>query len=285
MLSRLAGQQSFRLAARSQAARLAPRQPACSLSDLVGANVSEDDQKKLFRTERLLYKEKSGPREYQYQHEPSMMEKMGLNSSEVQYPAGILAMLGLVQSDILVMNEELTLAVCVVMVFGMIKQSVGPMYSEFAMAKQEQAYEAVVAREEATITAMTEKLEKLTNKMHFSEDMRTMYAAMDEMNNMKVGLSDYRKQKEFRAGIVKELDAIIKAETQARSLRQAMLVESATDYVLAQLAEEKNVKQAFKDAVEAIGSMNSPKQDVVTTLYKSFLGDKEQLAIVDAKLN
>jgi hypothetical protein len=286
MLSRLASQQSFRLAARTQAARLAPRQPACGLSDLVGANVSDEDAKKLFRTDRLLYKEKSTPREYQYQHEPSFMEKNGLNANEVQYPFGILTMLGLVQSDILVMNEELTLAVCVVMVFGVLKKSLGPMYSEFAMAKQEQAYQAVVDREEATIAAMTEKLEKLTNKMHFSDDMKTMYKAMDEMNEMKIGISNYRKQKEFRAQITKELDAIIKEETRVRSLRQSMLVESATEYVLAQLADEKNVKQAFKDAVAAIGSMDSPpKQDVVTNLYKSFMTDSEQLAAVDAKLN
>lgn len=284
MLSRLAGQQTFRLAARTQAARLVPKQPACSLSDLV-ANVSEDEQKKLFRTDRLLYKEKSTPREYQYQSEPSFMEKTGLNSNEVQYPFGILTMLGLVQSDILVMNEELTLAVCVVMVFGMLKKTVGPLYSEFAMGQQEQAYQAVVEREEASIVAMSEKLEKLTNKMHFSEDMKTMYAAMDEMNDMKVGISNYRKQKEFRAGILKELDGIIKEETRARSMRQALLVEAATDYVLAQLADEKNVKKAFKEAVESVGSMSSPKSDVVTSLYKSFLSDKDQLAAVDAKMN
>lgn len=286
MLSRLASQQTFRLAARSsQVARVMAPQHRC-LSDLVGANVSEEDQKKLFRTDRLLHKEKSSTREYQYQHEPSTMESMGLNTNEVQYPFGILALLGLVQSDILVMNEELTLAVCVVMVFGVLKKSVGPMYSEFAMAKQEEAYKAVVDREEETIAEMSAKLDSLTNKMHFSEDMKTLYAAMDEMNDMKVGLSNYRKQKAFRASIVKELDAIIAEETRVRSLRQSMLVESATDYVMAQLADEKNIKQAFKDAVAAIGSMDSPpKEDVVTSLYKSFLADKEQLAAIDAKLN
>lgn len=285
MLSRLASQQTFRLAARSQAARLVAPQQRC-MSDLVGANVSEEDQKRLFRTDRLLHLEKSSPREYQYQHEPSTMEKLGLNTNEVQYPFGILTMLGLVQSDILVMNEELTLAVCVVMVFGVLKKSLGPMYAEFAMAKQEEAYQAVVDREEATIEAMSNKLTVLTNKMHFSEDMQTMYTAMDEMNAMKVGISNYRKQKDFRASIVKDLDAIILEETRVRSLRQSLLVGSATDYVMAQLADEKNVKIAFKEALDAIGSMDSPpKTDLVTSLYKSFLADGEQLAAVDAKLN
>merc|ERR1712226_216762 len=102
---------------------------------------------------------------------------------------------------------------------------------------------------------------------------------------MKVGISNYRKQKEFRAGILKELDSIIKEETRVRSLRQAMIVETATDYVLEQLADEKNVKKAFKEAVEAIGSGTSPKTDVVTTLYKSFLADSSNLAAVDAKLS
>jgi len=283
MLSRLASTPTFRLAARAQAARLAP---ARAMSGLVGANISDEDQKALFRTDRLLHKEKSTPREYQYQHEQSFMEKNGLNANEVQYPFGILTMLGLVQSDILVMNEELTLAVCVVMVFGVIKKSVGPMYAEFAMAKQEEAYQAVVDREEATIAAMTSKLENLTNKMNFSDDMKSMYSAMDEMNGMKIGISNYRKQKAFRAQVTKELDAIIQEETRVRSLRQSMLVESATDFVLAQLNDDKNVKQAFKDAVEAMGSMNSPpKADVVTSLYKSFLTDSAQLAAVDAKLN
>jgi len=284
MLSRLASQQTFRLAARTQAARLVSRQPACGLSDLVGANVSDEDAKKLFRTDRLLYKEKSTPREYQYQYEPSFMEKTGLNANEVQYPVGILVTLGLVQSDILTMNEELTLAVCVVMVFGMLKKTLGPMYSEFAMAKQEQAYQAVVAREEETIAAMAQKLDSLTNKMHFAHDMKTMYTAMDEMNSMKVGISNYRKQKEFRSQVTKELDAIVKEEARQRTLRQSVLVKSATDYVLAQLSDEKNVKQSFKDALAAI-SGSPPKDDVVTSLYKSFLKDSAQLAAVDAKMN
>ena len=88
---------------------------------------------------------------------------------------------------------------------------------------------------------MTSKLENLTNKMNFSDDMKSMYSAMDEMNGMKIGISNYRKQKAFRAQVTKELDAIIQEETRVRSLRQSMLVESATDFVLAQLNDDKNV--------------------------------------------
>ncbi len=67
-------------------------------------------------------------------------------------------------------------------------------------------------------------------------------------------------------------------------MRQSVLVKSATDYVLAQLADEKNVKQSFKDALAAISGA-PPKDDVVASLYKSFLNDSAQLAAVDAKMN
>lgn len=289
MLSRLASQQSFRLVARTQAARIAPKLQARGLSD-AWVNASEEEQKEAFRTDRLLHTEKTGKREYQYQFEQSIMEKTGLNAYEVQYPIGIMMMVTMLSKDILQLNEELTLGVMSVLCFGYLKQAVGPMLCEQMMTDQEECYKVVTDKEERTISEMAVSVDKLTyicgpQELRFSEDVKSMNAAVDEMNGMKTGVSNFRKQKAFRAQITKELDAIIQEETRLLSLRQSLLVGSATEYVMAQLVDEKNVKQAFKDAVEAIGSLNSPpKADVVTSLYKDFFTNQEQLAAVDAKM-
>jgi len=206
--------------------------------------LSDDDDKKEALIELLAAKPE----------EPKgLIAKLGLNDWKMAVPIGVLCAIPVISNEVLMINEEFTLASMFAIFCASMYTNVGAMVGKSLDETREAVYTQLKKVDENFLSELQSTKASTEKLLTLEEDLKSMDNLIDDMTQAKAETMNAAIQHQYRDAIVKKLDALVSLEDNvAAQVRNRMVTKVRADVVNSFSTDKKSKENALNQAIDVL---------------------------------
>jgi len=195
-----------------------------------------------------------------------IISKLGLDDWKVAVPIGVICAIPVMKNEILMINEEFTLAAVFMVFCSTVYVNLSGMIGKSIDSETAAIANSLKNVDEVLLEEITESVKANKEILDLEQDIKDVNALIDDLSSAKAQALTQGEVHQFRDEIAKKLDALVALEEKVTgAVRTRMLNKVRSDVIASFTSDKKAKENALNQAIAVLSAGPNAKlgKDVV----------------------